>query len=95
MYCRLEDFFLFCQKILRSATHRSTENWVLHECGRHVVRPWTVPNMGMAEREFELWTGSNMGSSDLEFGLETGPVRGLADPELAYYSSLGLDPNWV
>ena len=49
----------------------------------------------MADREFELWAGSNMGSSDLEFGLETGPVRGLADPELAYYSSLGLDPNWV
>ena len=35
-----------------------------------------------------------MGWSDPEFGLETGPVRGLADPELAYYSSLGLDPNW-
>ena len=48
---------------------------------RHVVRPWTVPNLSMADREFELWTGSNMGSSDLEFGLETGPVRGLADPE--------------
>ena len=47
----------------------------------------------MADREFELWTGSNMGSSDLEFGLETGPVRSLADPGLAYYSSLGLDPN--
>ena len=54
-----------------------------------------MPILGMADREFELWTGSNMGSSDLEFGLETGPVRGLADPELAYYSSLGLDPNWV
>ena len=48
----------------------------------------------MADREFELWTGSDMGSSDLEFELETGPVRGLADPELAYCSSLGLDPNW-
>ena len=36
-----------------------------------------------------------MGSSDLVFGLETGLVRGLADPESAYYSSLGLDPNWV
>ena len=71
------------------------ELWVLHGLGRHVVRPWTVSNLGMADREFELWTGSNMGSSDLEFGLETGPVRGLADPELAYYSSLGLDPNWV
>ena len=21
---------------------------------------WTVPNLGMADREFELWTGSNM-----------------------------------
>ena len=63
--------------------------------GRHVVRPRTVPNLGMADREFELLTRSNMGSSDLEFGLETGPVRGLADPESAYYSSLGLDPNWV
>ena len=47
----------------------------------------------MADREFELWTGSDMGSSDLEFELETGPVRGLADPELAYCSSLGLDPT--
>ena len=82
-------------KILRSATHGSTENWVLHGFGRHVLRPWTVPNLGMADRDFELWTGSNMGSSDLEFGLETGPVRGFADPELAYYSSLGLDLNWV
>ena len=49
----------------------------------------------MADREFELSTGSNMCSSDMEFLLETGPVRGLADPEFAYYSSLGLDPNWV
>ena len=49
----------------------------------------------MADLEFELWTGSNMGSSDLGFGLETGPVRGFANPELAYYSSLGLDPDWV
>ena len=72
-----------------------TENWLLHGFDRHVVRPWTVPILGMTDREFELWTGSNMGSSDLEFGLQTGPVRGLADPELAYYSSLGLDPNWV
>ena len=40
----------------------STENWVLHGFGRHVVRPWTVPNLSMADREFELWTGSNMGS---------------------------------
>ena len=54
-----------------------------------------MPSLGMADREFELWTGSNIGSSDLEFVLETGPVRDLADPELAYYSSLGLDPNWV
>ena len=54
-----------------------------------------MPNLGMVDQEFELWTGSNMGSSDLEFGLETRSVRGLADPELAYYSSLGLDSNWV
>ena len=54
-----------------------------------------MPNLGVADQEFELWVGSNMGSSDLEFGLETGSVRGLADPESAYYSSLGLDPNWV
>ena len=80
MYCRLKDFF-YVKKILRSAPHGSTENWVLHRFGRHVVRPWIVPNLGMADRSFELWTGSNMGSSDLEFGLETGPVRGLADPE--------------
>ena len=49
----------------------------------------------MADREFKLWTGPNMGSSELEFGLETGTVMGLADPELAYYPSTGLDPNWV
>ena len=79
MYCRLDDFFLFD---------------VVHGFGRDVVRPWTVPNLGMADREFELWTGSDMGSSDLEFELETGPVRSLADPELAYCSSLGLDSNW-
>ena len=54
-------------KILRSATHGSTENWVLRGFGRHVVRLWIVPNLGMADREFELWTGSNMGLSDLEF----------------------------
>ena len=94
MYCRLEDFF-YVKKILRSATHESTENWFLDGFGRQVVWPWTVPIMSMADWVFELWTGSNMGSSDLEFGLETGPVRGLADPELAYCSSLGLDPNWV
>ena len=47
----------------------------------------------MTDREFELWTGSEMVSSGLEFRLETGPVTGLA--ELAYYPSLGLDPNWV
>ena len=58
---------------LQHTSHGSTENGVLHGFGRHVVRPWTVPNLGMADREFELWTGSNMGSSDLEFGLETGP----------------------
>ena len=69
------------KKILRPATYGSTENWVLHGFDRHVVWPWTVSNLSMADREFELWTGSNMGSSDLEFGLETGPVRGLADPE--------------
>ena len=69
------------EKILRSATHGSTEKWVLHGFGRHEVRLWTVPNLDMADREFEPWTGSNMGSSDLEFLLETGPVRGLADPE--------------
>ena len=85
---------MLLKKILRSATHGSTENWVLHGFGRHVVRPWTVPNLGMADREFELWTWSDMGSLDLEFGLETGPVMGLADPELAYWSSLGLDLNW-
>ena len=95
MYCRLEYFFFEVKNILRSETYGSTENWGLHGCGRHVVRPLTVPNLGMADRQFELWTWSNMGSSDLEFGLETGPVRSLADPELAYYSSLGLDPNWV
>ena len=88
-------FFFEVKKILKSATHGSTENWDLHGFGRHVVRPWTVSNLCMADREFELWTGSNMGSSDLEFGLETGPVRSLAAPELAYYSSLRLDPNWV
>ena len=49
----------------------------------------------MADREFELWTGSNICSSDLEFGPETGPVTGFADTESDYYSSLGLDPNWV
>ena len=68
------------KNILRSATHGSTENWLLHGFGRHVVLPWTVPILGMADREFKLWTGSNMGSSDLEFGLETWSVRGLADP---------------
>ena len=83
------------KKILRSATHGSTENWVLHGFGRHVVRPWTVPNLGLADRKFDLWTGSNMGSSELEFGPKTGPVRGLADLESAYYSILGLYPNWI
>ena len=72
MYCRLEDFFFFffffdVKKILSSATHGPTENWVLHRFGRHVVQLWTVPNLVMTDREFELWTGSSMGSSDLEF----------------------------
>ena len=71
---------MLLKKILRSATHRSTEYWVLHGFGRHLVRSGNVPHLGMADREFELWTGSDMGSSDLEFGLETGPVTGLADP---------------
>ena len=70
------------KKIPRSATHGSTDNWVLHGFGRHVVRPWTVPNLVVADREFELWTGSDMGSSDLEFGLETGPVRGFGRPRI-------------
>ena len=78
MYCRLEDFFYVVKK--------SSDL-------QHIVWPGTVPNLGMADREFELWTGSEIGSSGLEFGLETGPVTGLA--ELAYYPSLGLDPNWV
>ena len=68
---------MLLKKIPRSATHGSIENWALHVFDRHIVRPWTVPNLGMADREFELWTGSDMGSSDLEFGLETGPVRGV------------------
>ena len=38
-----------------------------------------MPNLGIAEWEFELWTGSNMGSSEVGFGLETGPDRGLAE----------------
>ena len=70
---------------------KNPQLWIYRELGptwfgKHVVRPWIVPNLGMADREFELWTGSNMDSSDLGFGLETGPVRGLADPELAFYS---------
>ena len=73
---------MILKKILRPATYGSTENWVLHGFDRHVVRPWTVPNLSMADREFELWTGS----SDLEFGLETVPVRGLADPEIGLLS---------
>ena len=31
--------FLMLKKILRSATRGSTENWILHGFGRHVVRP--------------------------------------------------------
>ena len=72
-------------KILRSATHGSTENWVLQWFHRHVVRPWTVPNLGMADWTFELWTGSNMGSSDLEFRLETGPSH--ETPDVAFRSA--------
>ena len=45
------------KQILRSATHGSTENWVLHGFGRHVVRPWTVPNLSMADREFDYGLG--------------------------------------
>ena len=60
----LRIFFFDVKKILRSATYGSTENWVIHGFGRHVVRLWTVPNLVMADREFELWTGSNMGSSE-------------------------------
>ena len=79
----LSIFYLMWLK--KSSTLQHTDlTWV----GRHIVRPSTVPNLGMADREFELWTWSDMGSSDLEFGLETGPVRGLEDPEWAYFSSL-------
>ena len=65
--------------------------WFYRELGPTWVRQTRssaldCPNLGLADREFELWTGSNMDSSDLGFGLETGPVRGLADPELAFYS---------
>ena len=50
------------KKILRSATHGSTENWVIHRFGRHVVQLWTVPNL--------LWrTGS------LSYGLGLTWVR--------------------
>ena len=69
-------FFFLMLKNPQICNTWSTENWVLYGFGRHVVRPWTMPNLGMADREFELWPGSNMGSSDLEFGLETGPVLG-------------------
>ena len=47
--------------------------------GRHLVRPGTMPNLGMADREFELKTASDMGSSEMEFGLETRPVTLLAE----------------
>ena len=33
------------------------------------VRPWAVPNLGMADWTFELWTGSNMGLTHPELGL--------------------------
>ena len=93
MYCTLEDFLTLLNNP-QICPQRSTEDWILHWFGRHVVRPGTVPNLGMVDWEFELLAGSDMGSSDLQFGLETGPVTGLADPELAYYPFLGLDPNW-
>ena len=49
---------------------------------RHVVWPWTVPDLGMADREFELWTGSNMVSSDLEFGLRDWAHLGFGRPRI-------------
>ena len=58
--CIVDLRIFYVKKILRSAPHGSTENWVLHGIDRHVVRPWFVSNLGMADREFELWTGSNM-----------------------------------
>ena len=92
MYCRLEDFFFFFDvKNPQICNRELGPTWVPQTRSR----PWTVPNLVMADWTFEIWTGSNMGSSDLEFRLETGSIRGLADPELAYSSSLGLDPNWV
>ena len=59
MYCRLEDSFFFfffdvVKKIFRSATHRSTENFVLNGFRRHVALPGTVPHLSMADREFEI-----------------------------------------
>ena len=86
MYIRLEDDVV-------KKNPQICNTWIYRELGPTWVRPWTMPNLDMVDREFVLVTGSNMGSSDLEFGLETGPVRGLADQELAYYSSLGLDPK--
>ena len=80
MYCRLEDFF-YLMLYMGSAETK-------FGLGLSLTWVWQTGS-------FELWTGSDMGSSDLEFELETGPVRSLADPELAYCSSLGLDPNWL
>ena len=69
-------------KNLRSATHGSTENWVLQWFRRQVVRPWTVPNLGMADWTFELWTGSNRGSSDLEFSTRDWAHQGFGRPRI-------------
>ena len=59
MYCRLEDFFFL--KLLKNPQICNTKNRVLHGFGRHIVQPGTVPNLVMADWEFELWTGSDMG----------------------------------
>ena len=56
MYCRLEGVFFMLKKS-SDLQHGSTEKWLLHGFGRHVVRPWTVPILGMADRESELWMG--------------------------------------
>ena len=47
---------MLLKQIVGSATNRSTENWVLHGFGRHVVRPGTVPNLGRENWEFEIWS---------------------------------------
>ena len=46
MYCRLEDFFMLKNPQICT--------WVLHRFDRRVVRPWIVPNLGMADQELEL-----------------------------------------